>query len=294
MPRTFVQLPGFEMISRIGKGAGAIIYEARDSASRRRVAVKHIVRNSPADDRYLEQAEIEYKVAHELDHAYLRKCLDIIRVKRWLKTRELFLIMELIEGERLDNQFQDKRPEQVEPVIDIFMHVAEGLRAMHSHGYVHADIKPNNILLTPDGGVKIIDFGQSCPVGHTKSRIQGTPDYIAPEQVLLAPLDQRTDIYNLGATMYWVLTGKAFSTILPTAPAGAKKIAIDARRGNEPPHEVNEQVPVPLSRLIMECCSNERDQRPSDMSKLISRFETILMLLDRRKNQTSSTSETAG
>lgn len=293
MPRTFVQLPGYEMISRIGKGAGAIIYEARESAARRKVAVKHIIRTSPADDRYLEQAEIEYKVAHELNHPYLRKCLNIVRVKRWLKTREVFLIMELVEGERLDNQFQDRRPERVEPVIELFMRVAEGLRAMHLHGYIHADIKPNNILLAPGGNVKIIDFGQSCPIGHTKSRIQGTPDYIAPEQVLLTPLDQRTDIYNLGATMYWVLTGKAFSTILPTAPAGAKKIAIDARRGNEPPHELNEQVPVPLSRLIMECCANDRDQRPGDMSKLLSRFDTILMLLDRRKNHATPT-ETIG
>ena len=289
MPRTFAQLPGYEIASRIGKGAGAIIYEARHSSTRRRYAVKHVIRHSPAEDRFIEQAETEYKVAHDLDHPYLRKYFEIIRVKRWLKTRELFLIMELVEGQRLDDLFQDKRPEQIEPVIDIFMHVAEGLRAMHGHGYVHADIKPTNILLTPDGGLKLIDFGQSCPIGHTKSRIQGTPDYIAPEQVLLAPLDQRTDIYNLGATMYWVLTGKAWSTILPNAPAGAKKIAIDARRGNDPPHEVNESIPVPLSRLILECCSNDRDQRPADMSKLISRFETILMLMDRRKNQPSAT-----
>jgi eukaryotic-like serine/threonine-protein kinase len=289
MPRTFAQLPGYEIVSRIGKGAGAIIYEARHGATRRRYAVKHVQRHTAAEDRFIEQAETEYKVAHELDHPYLRKYFEIIRVKSWLKTRELFLVMELVEGQRLDDQFQDRRPEKIEPVVDIFMHVAEGLRAMHSSGFVHADIKPTNILLTADGGLKIIDFGQSCPIGHTKSRIQGTPDYIAPEQVLLAPLDQRTDIYNLGASMYWVLTGKAWSTILPNAPAGAKKIAIEARRGNDPPHEVNPLVPAPLSRLILECCSNDRDQRPADMSKVISRFETVLMLMDRRKNQPSAT-----
>jgi len=279
MPRTFAQLPGYEIASRIGRGAGAVIYEARERSSRKRVAVKHVVRHGPHDDRFVEQAETEYKVAHELDHPYLRRCYEIIRVRRWLKTRELFLIMELVDGERLDNQYQDRRPERVEPVIEMFMHVAEGLRAMHRNGYIHADIKPNNILLVPGGRLKIIDFGQSCPVGHTKSRIQGTPDYIAPEQVMLAPLDQRTDIFNLGATMYWVLTGKAFSTVLPNAPAGAKKIDLDARRGNQPPHESNELVPLPLSRLIMECCASERERRPSDMSKVISRLETILMLL---------------
>jgi len=291
MPRLFAQLPGYEIVSRIGQGAGAIIYEARERSMRRRVAVKHVVRNCPDDDRFIEQAEMEYQVAHEMDHPYLRKCHDIIRVKRWLKIRELFLVMEIVDGERMDNQFQDKRPESMEPVIEMCGHVAEGLRAMHSRGYVHADIKPNNILLTPGGGLKIIDFGQSCPIGHTKSRIQGTPDYIAPEQVMLAPLDHRTDIYNLGATMYWVLTGKAFKTVLPTAPAGSKKIEIDARRGNEPPHDLNEQVPLPFSKLIMECCENERDLRPADMAKVISRLETISLLLAKKSEQEASPGE---
>lgn len=283
MPRTFAQLPGYEITSRIGRGAGAIIYEARERPSRRRVAIKHVVRKDAGDERFIEQAEVEYGVAHALDHPYLRRCHDIVRTRKWMKTRELFLIMELVEGERLDNQYQDKRPEQIEPVVDLFIHVAEGLWAMHKHGYVHADIKPNNILLAEGGGVKIIDFGQSCPIGHTKTRIQGTPDYIAPEQVALAPLDQRTDIFNLGATMYWVLTGKAFSTILPGAPAGSKKMALDARRGNEPPHEINPQVPLPFSRLIMDCCASEREQRPVDMGKVISRLETVELLMAKKQ-----------
>ncbi len=293
MPRTFAQLPGYEIIGRIGKGAGAVIYEARELGSRRSVAIKHVVRHGPEDDRFIGQAENEYHVAHELDHPYLRRCLDIVRSRRWLKTRELFLIMELVKGERLDNLYQDRRPERVEPVVEIFLHVAAGLQAMHRHGYVHADIKPNNILLTKGGGLKIIDFGQSCRVGHRKERIQGTPDFIAPEQVALAHLDQRTDIFNLGATMYWVLTGKAFSTILPSAPAGSKKIELNARRGDEPPHETNPRVPLPFSRLIVECCASRREDRPPDMSKVISRLEMIQLLL--AKNQGAATpSETQG
>ncbi len=288
MPRTFAQLPGYEVVKRIGRGAGAIIYEARENTTRRTVAVKHVVRHGPKDDRFIEQAEIEYQVAHQLDHPYLRKCYDVFRIRRWLKTRELFLIMELVDGQRLDNHYQTPPTKDIARVVELFIRVAEGLQAMHKHGYVHADIKPNNILLTSDGGVKIIDFGQSCPVGHIKKRIQGTPDYIAPEQVALAPLDQRTDVYNLGATMYWVLTGKAFSTILPGAPAGSKKVTIEARRGNAPPHESNPEVPLPFSRLIMECCASDRDQRPADMGKVISRLETILMLIHRRQESAAS------
>lgn len=288
MPRTFAQLPGYEVAKRIGRGAGAVIYEARERSSRRHVAIKHIVRHGPKDDRFIEQAETEYKVSHALDHPYLRKCLEIVRSRRWLKTQELFLVLEFVEGERLDNQYQDKRPERVEPVIEMFKHVAEGLQAMHRHGYIHADIKPNNILLTAGGGLKIIDFGQSCPLGHRKERIQGTPDYIAPEQVALAPLDQRTDIFNLGATMYWVLTGKAFRTVLSSAPAGAKKIELESRRAAEPPHEANPQIPLPLSRLIVECCATKPEERPDDMGKVISRLETIQLLLNRKPDVAAS------
>ena len=293
MPRTFAQLPGYDVIKRIGRGAGAVIYEARERSSRRQVAIKHVVRGNPKDDRFIEQAEIEYRVAHGLDHPYLRKYHDIVRSRRWLKTRELFLVMEYIDGDRLDNLYQDKRPEQTEVVVEMFRQVAEGLLAMHRHGFVHADIKPNNILLPVGGGVKIIDFGQSCAIGQAKTRIQGTPDYIAPEQVRLAPLDQRTDVFNLGATMYWVLTGKAFQTVLSSVPAGSKKIEVEARRGSDPPHEVNPQVPLPLSRLIMECCNGQVAQRPEDMSKLISRLETVQMLMGKRQGA-AEPSETQG
>ena len=288
MPRSFAQLPGYEITRRIGRGAGAVIYEARQRPLRRQVAIKHIVRHGPKDDRFIEQAEIEYRVAHNLDHPYLRKYHDIVRVRRWLKTRELFLVMEYVDGERLDNLYQDRRPDRPQPVVEMFMQVAEGLQAMHSRGFVHADIKPNNILLPTGGGLKIIDFGQSCPIGQVKKRIQGTPDYIAPEQVMLAPLDQRTDIFNLGATMYWVLTGKAFQTVLSSVPAGSKKIEVQARRGSEPPHEANPQVPLPLSRLIMECCASKPSERPEDVSKLISRLETVQMLLDKKQAAAAS------
>lgn len=283
MTRTFAQLPGFEVIHRIGKGAGAVIYSAQQLASRRKVAIKHVVRHSPQDDRLLEQAENECEVSRNLKHPYLRQCYDLIRVRRWLKTRELFLVMELVEGQRLDELYASDRPKNFVDVANLFVRVAEGLHALHQAGYAHADIKPNNILIQPDGAPKIIDFGQSCRLGHTKERIQGTPDYIAPEQVQLGPIDQRTDVYNLGATMYWLVTGLAFSTILPFAPTGMKKIELEGRRANSPPHELNSSVPVPLSRLIMECCENDKEARPRDMNKLITRLETVLHVLRTRR-----------
>ena len=270
-------MPGYELLGRIGRGAGAIISLARDEASGRQVALKHVVRRGPEDDRYIAQVENEYSVASNLHHPSLREYYDIVRVRRWLKTRELLLVMEYVDGERLE----DECPEHLDAIVAVFMKVAEGLQALHQAGYVHADIKPNNILLTRDGGVKIIDFGQSCPVGHSKDRVQGTPDYIAPEQVHRTALDQRTDVYNLGATMYWVVTGKYYKTMVNVAAPTATRITLESQRGNQPPHELNPKIPLPLSKLILECCEAAKERRPRDMREVISRLEVVQHLLER-------------
>jgi serine/threonine protein kinase len=269
--RAIPMLPGYEVIGRIGRGAGAVISLARDLHRGRQVAVKHIVRQGPEDDRFIAQAENEFDVAQRVAHPYLRKCYDLVRFRRWLKTRELVLVMEYVEGERL----KDECPNDLLAMLAVFRKVAEALHAMHEQGYAHADIKPNNILLTAQGGLKIIDFGQSCPLGYAKERIQGTPDFIAPEQVHRAEIDQRTDVYNLGATMYWAVTGKWFRTLITVAPPTATRITLESARGNDPPHEVNRRVPLPLSRLIMECCEAAKERRPRDMREVLSRLDVV-------------------
>ncbi len=275
--RTFSQLPEYELVRRLGRGAHATITLAIDRRTRREVAVKHILRRSADDDKFLAQAETEYDVCKRLDHAALRKCYEIVRVRKWLKTAELFLLMEYVDGETLES----RRPEGLSELADVFIKVADGLHALHKAGFAHADIKPNNILLC-GSAVKIIDFGQSCPLGYVKQRVQGTPDYMAPEQVLRQRIDHRTDIFNLGATMYWAVTGKAFKTMMPTAQVASKKVEIDARRANDAPHDLNPRVPLALSRLVMECCETDPDKRPRDMRDLVARLEVLQHVLSRR------------
>ncbi|MGD8452756.1 MAG: serine/threonine-protein kinase [Phycisphaerae bacterium] len=277
-----IQLPGYEIGSQIGRGAGATISLAYERLTRRPVAIKHVVARSPQDMRFIAQAETEFRVSSQLDHPYLRKCYDIVRVRRWLRTRELFLVMEHVDGVRLE----DRCPEHLDEIVSVFIQVAEGLHAMHLAGFAHADIKPNNILVTGDGGLKIIDFGQSCPLGHRKSRLQGTPDFMAPEQVERRAIDHRTDIFNFGASLYWVVTGKWFRTMISTAPTASRVIEIESRRGSEPPHELNPLIPISLSKLIMECCETNPEVRPPDMRKVASRLDVVLHLLDRRARET--------
>jgi serine/threonine-protein kinase len=145
--------------------------------------------------------------------------------------------------------------------LQIMRKLAAGLHALHDAGYVHADMKPNNVILGKAGVVKIIDFGQSCPIGHRKERIQGTPDYIAPEQVRRMPLDRTTDVFNLGATMYWVLTDRSYPTRIRQT---VRKGSIDIVGADEAltPKEINGRIPAALSQLVMDCCRENPAERP--------------------------------
>ncbi len=268
-------VPGYTVYERLGTGARSSIWLVSDRASGRQYALKRVTRRATDDTRYLVQAENDYEISSQLDHPCLRKSYDIRRLRKLFQVKELHIIMEYVDGRSLE----EVGPLPLSSLLKVFMNVAEGLEALHRHGYVHADMKPNNILLGKRGEVKIIDFGQSCPIGHVKGRIQGTPDYIAPEQVQRGiPLTERTDLFNFGATLYWALTGKAFPTVLPSKRAGVDLLG---PREAAPPHEVNPVVPTALSRLVMECCEANPKDRPSDMREVRYRLEVTQHILDK-------------
>jgi serine/threonine-protein kinase len=268
----FPEIADFEIISCLGYGARSTIYAVSEKATKQVYALKRVVRKSPEDDRFLEQAEQEFNIASQFDHPVLRKSIRIIRKRKLLKTMELFLLMELVDGTSLDIQ----RPSKLTTLIKVFIQAAQGLSAMHRMGFVHADIKPNNILVNDQNKVKIIDFGQSCSIGTVKSRIQGTPDYIAPEQVGRGPLTPATDVFNYGATLYWCTTDHHIPTLIPRKNKNG--VPVEPRGEAQAPHEINPAIPVPLSRLIMDCVQKLPTQRPQDFTTVIPRLELALSL----------------
>lgn len=265
------ELPGYRIAKQIGTGARSRISLAVELKSGQPFAIKHVIRNSADDDPFLRQVETEYEVSSKINHRYLRHSYHLHRVRKLLQVKELFLVMEYVQGLTLERA----RPNRLNTFLKIFQKVAAGLHAMHEAGYVHTDIKPINVMIGPGTVVKIIDFGQSCPIHHRKDRIQGTPDYISPEQVRRMALDQRTDVFNLGATMYWVLTSEKY----PTAIRGT-----DARGGinliTEPiaPIELNGKIPLSLSKLVMECCRDNPAERPADMKQVSARLAVVQKL----------------
>jgi len=273
-------LPGYRIGKQIGTGAGSKISLATELKSGKTFAVKHIVRETADDQKFLDQAEVEYKVSHQLSHPYLRHSLHIHRVRKLLTVKEMFVVMDYVDGLTLETA----RPNRLNTFLTIFQKVAEGLHAMHEAGWVHADIKPTNIMLASKGTVKIIDFGQSCEIGHRKERIQGTPDYIAPEQVRRMPLDQRTDVFNLGATMYWVLTSEKYPTAIRGQEARGGINLISADRPVSP-NELNDKIPISLSNTVMECCRENPGERPADMKQVESRLSTIQKLWRKHREE---------
>lgn len=263
------ELDDYEIISCLGYGARSTIYAVSEKKTGQVYALKRVVRKGPEDDRFLEQAEQEYAIASQFDHPALRRCIRMIRKRRLLKINELYLLMELVDGTSLDVH----RPSSLPALIKVFLQVASGLGAMHRLGYVHADIKPNNILVNENLTVKIIDFGQSCTIGTVKQRIQGTPDYIAPEQVGRGRLTAATDVFNFGATMYWCVTDHHIPTLIPKRKVDGEK---ERSREFKPPHEINPRIPMPLSRLIVDCVQNLPSLRPQDFNTVIPRLELAL------------------
>ncbi|MGD0389052.1 MAG: serine/threonine-protein kinase [Tepidisphaeraceae bacterium] len=263
------RLYGYEIIDFLGEGAGSAIYAASDPITHQLYAIKHVVVKVEKDQRFIEQLVNEFEVGSKVSHPALRRCIDLKITKPLLrKATEAALVMELVEG----TSCETRPPTDMTLLMDVFHQTASALAALHQQNFIHCDLKPNNILLKPDKKVKIIDFGQACPVGSVKKRIQGTPDFISPEQVKCEPVTIQTDVYNLGATFYWLLSGQKLPTLFTLKKSRNSFLVADSIKA---PHEYNSKVPENLSNLVMECCRITPAKRPANMAELCRRMEII-------------------
>jgi serine/threonine protein kinase len=261
----------FQVVSTLGTGAHSTILHVRRSADSRNYALKVVPINGKEDHKFLEQAEHEFRVAGMLDHKNLIKVYTLETVKDWLfRVRKVHLLIEYVNGKTVDTC----PPIPLPKLVQVFKCVADGLVHMHRRKVFHADLKPNNILLSRSGDVKIIDFGLATIQGEGKNRIQGTPEYMAPEQVKHKMVNERTDIYNFGATMYRMVTFR----LPPSTVQQEGGLPIDAKtwtRMLKPVKECNPQAPVPLCNLIHECLSFNANERPERMSEVQSELDRL-------------------
>jgi serine/threonine-protein kinase len=253
----------YRVVNTLGTGAGSTILLISDkTAGGKKYALK-VVRKQDADDEvYVQQARTEFEAAKKLNHPAIAKIYDCRLKKSWFKVKGVELLMEFVEGKTLD---EIEAPE-IGQLVLIFCQVTSALTHMHRRGVYHGDMKPSNIMLTKTGHVKLIDFGTAWVRGQDKHRIQGTPQYIAPEQATEKVVDEKTDVYNLGATMYRMLTGH-FAQQGILKPGEDRKLA--------PPVKINTRIPGPLSDLIVASLALDPSKRPASMFEIRDQLSAI-------------------
>jgi serine/threonine-protein kinase len=275
------EIAGYRVLAKIGEGAASDLFAVQDPKTKQVWALKHVLKTSDKDQRFIEQVETEYAVGSKLSHRCVRGVERMIKHRKRFKLFAVSLILELVDGTGLDQ----KIPSSDAQAVRIFHRIALGLAHMHGRGFVHADMKPSNVLILDGGKVKIIDLGQGCRIGTVKSRIQGTPGYMAPEQAHRQAITAKTDIYNFGATMYWVLVREVIPTALPPKDETNSLFsgALDAEQVEPPvpPHEKNPAIHPLLSKQILDCVKIEPDDRPESMEVVANRLELIADLLEK-------------
>ncbi len=269
----------FQILGELGKGAYSTIFHIRRGSDQRPFALKVVPITSKDDGKYRDQAQHEFRVAQKLDHVNLIKVYTLETERDWLfRVRALHLLIEYVNGRTLDQSPGLTMPR----LVQAFAKIATGLAHMHRRGVYHADMKPSNILLSKAGEVKIIDYGLAWIKGEPKDRVQGTPEYMAPEQSKHGEVNALTDIYNLGATMYrmttWTLPPS--TVVEPDAPGMTARLFAKLLK---PVHELAPKAPKPLCELIHRCMAYQakyRPQRVGDVLDVLNQLIEVLVQTD--------------
>ncbi len=248
----------YRVVNVLGNGAGSTILLITDkTAGGKRYALKVVKRQDADDDIYIAQAMHEFEVSQRLNHESIVKIHDLRVKKAWFRVTGVELLMEYVEGQTLD----EIEAPGIKQLVLIFGQVAAGLGHMHRRGVYHGDLKPSNIMVGQDGRVKLIDFGTAWIKGEDKNRVQGTPQYMAPEQVSERVIDERTDMYNLGATMYRMFTGRHAQQGIPIlGDTGIRKLPS--------PIVLQPAIPGTINETILACLEGNPDRRPAGVFEI--------------------------
>jgi serine/threonine protein kinase len=267
-----VSIGKFQVLGELGTGAHSTILHIRRSADAKSYALKVVPIGGSAEHKFLEQARHEFRVAQQLDHPNLIKIYSLETQRDWLfRVRKVHLLIEYVNGKTLDTMQRIPMPK----LVQVLQRVAAGMVHMHRRGVCHADLKPNNILLSRQGEVKIIDYGLAWLKGQNKDRIQGTPEYMAPEQAKKSIANEQTDIFNLGATMYRLVAWRNPPSALSTENGGMLLEAKFWQKLVTPVQECNAEAPRLLCELIHRCMAYHPQNRPARMSDVQAELEEL-------------------
>ena len=252
----------YEIIDEIGRGGMAVVYRIMDHTLHKQAALKMIKDSLQQDEGYLKRFIREAQAAAKLSHPNIVDVYDVDQDRgHW------FIVMELIEGMTLKQYIQKKGRLSSTECVGISMQAADALYTAHRAGIIHRDIKPDNIIITTNGNVKISDFGIARMQSSDTMTVDacGSVYYSSPEQVRGGYSDQRTDIYSLGVTMYEMCTGK-----LPFVGNSVVEIAMHHMEGNViAPKDMYGDISNRLNLIILKAMNRRMDDRYQSMGELL-------------------------
>jgi hypothetical protein len=250
----------YQLSSRVAIGGMGEVWQATDLVIGRTVALKILKDEYLGDPGFLERFRAEARHAALVNHEGIANVFDYGE-----EDGSAYLVMELVPGEALSTMIEREHTLPVDKVLDIVAQTANALQAAHAVGLVHRDIKPGNLLITPDGRVKITDFGiariaDQVPLTAT-GQVMGTVQYLSPEQASGHPASPSTDIYSLGIVAYECLAGRRPFT-------GESQVAIAMAHINEQPPALPGTIPEPVAALVMSCIAKKPADRPATAANL--------------------------
>jgi len=260
----------YEVLEELGRGGMGTVYRVLDRKINEEIALKLLKPEVAADARIIERFKNELKLARKIVHKNICRLYDINEA-----AGGLFITMEYVPGENLKSLVREGRPVAEDEAVSIAGQVGEGLAEAHRLGVVHRDLKPQNIMLDPGGGVHIMDFGIARLMGGSEmteaGTIIGTPEYMSPEQVEGRPVDQRSDIYSLGIILYELVTGRVpFS--------GETPLAVALRQKTEKPVDPRTLSPglsPGLAALILRCLEKSPEARSQNAEDLLRELRKL-------------------
>ena len=260
----------YEIMGRIGTGGMADVYKGRDHKLNRYVALKVLNREFREDELFVKKFQSEAQAAAGLMHP------NIVNVYDVGEDRGLyFMVMELVEGITLKEYIQKKVRLTPKEVISITLQVCAGIEAAHNNGIIHRDIKPQNIMISKEGKVKVTDFGiaKATTSNTISTNAMGSVHYTSPEQARGGFSDIRSDIYSLGITMFEMITGELPFDGETTVSIAIKHLQEDIAA----PSELVPDIPYSLERIILKCTQKSSDRRYQNMGELISDLKHSLV-----------------
>ncbi|MEQ9460069.1 MAG: serine/threonine-protein kinase [Phycisphaeraceae bacterium] len=267
------QIPGYELLGRLGAGAMATVYKARQLSLDRLVAIKVLPRKHTNNPQFVERFYAEGRAAAKLNNPNIVQAIDVGKAGEYH-----YFVMEYVEGSTVYDELTDKGNISEENALPIALAVAKALEHAHEAGFIHRDVKPKNIMLTPDGKVKLADMGLARAVSDREAaeaeagKAYGTPYYISPEQIRgERDVDFRADIYGFGATLYHMVTGQ----VPFDGPNPSAVMHQHLKAELVPPDHLNPRISTGLGEIIEVCMAKDPNKRYATTKDLLDDLTAI-------------------